>query len=110
MADYQAHLESLAALDVGVVACSTDPLDKAQETVAALGLTFPVGYGLRVPEDAERLGAAWEEERGIIQPSEFLLDGRGRILHSTYSSGPVGRIRAEDLQRLVQFLERKRGG
>lgn len=91
-----------------MLACSTDPLEKARETVEKLGLAFPVGYGLRVPADAERIGAAWEAERQIIQPSEFLLDAKGRVLHSTYSSGPVGRIKASDLLRLVQFLEQKR--
>ena len=108
MADYQAHLEELNKLDVSVVALTTEPLEKAQETVAKGQLTFPVGYGLSVPEDADRIGAAWEKERRIIQPSEFLVRDKGTILHATYSSGPVGRIKAGDLVRLVTFLEKKR--
>jgi peroxiredoxin len=101
-------LDELNNLGVSVVALSTDPLEKAQETVTTGHLTFPVGYGLSVPEDADRIGAAWEEERGIIQPSEFLLGNKGTVLHTTYSSGPIGRIKACDLARLVTFLERKR--
>jgi hypothetical protein len=30
------------------------------------GATFPIGYGLKVPEDADKVGAYWEERRGII--------------------------------------------
>ena len=28
------------------------------------GATFPIGYGLKVPEDADKVGAYWEERRG----------------------------------------------
>lgn len=97
-------------LDVSVVAFSTDPLEKAQETVTKLRLTFPVGYGLAVPGDADRIGADWDETRGIIQPSEFLLGPQGKVLHTTYSSGPIGRITASDLVRMVTFLEQRRQG
>ncbi len=71
-------------------------------------LTFPVGYGLTVPEAADRIGAAWEPARRIIQPSEFLLGENGKVLHTTYSSGPIGRIKAADLARMVAFLEQRR--
>ena len=93
---------------MSVVAFSTDPLEKAQETVAQLHLTFPVGYDLVVPRDANRIGADWDEGRGVIQPSEFLLGPQGKVLHTTYSSGPIGRIAASDLVRMVTFLEKAR--
>ncbi len=31
------------------------------------------------------------------QPSEFLLGPDPRVLHATYSSGPIGRIAADDV-------------
>jgi hypothetical protein len=58
---------------------------------------------------ADRIGAWWEERRNHIQPSEFLLTGSGRILSSTYSSSPIGRMDPEETLRLVTMLaERKR--
>lgn len=54
------------------------------------------------------IGAWWNERRGIIQPSEFILDGDGRVMASTYSSTPIGRIEPGDALKRVHFLERKR--
>ena len=42
---------------IAVVAASTDPLEKAQETVKEHSLTFPIGYALPVKETAATLGA-----------------------------------------------------
>src|SRR5436309_14888697 len=61
-------------------------------------------WGLRIPEDADRIGALYETQRNIIQPSEFLLGPDRRVLHATYSSGPIGRIAADDVVKLVGFL------
>lgn len=33
---------------------------------------------------------------------------QGKVLHTTYSSGPIGRITASDLVRMVTFLEKAR--
>ena len=108
MADYQSKLAELKAADVSVVALSVDPLDKARELAEQNHLEFPLAYGLTVPEDAQRIGAWWDEKRPMIQPSEFLLGEGGRILSATYSSGPIGRVKAEDALTLVRFFESRR--
>ena len=41
--------------------------------VEKTGATFPIGYGLKVPEDADKVGAYWEERRGIIHATNFTL-------------------------------------
>ena len=54
-------------------------------------------------------GGAWHGSgdggAAIIQPSEFLLGPDRRVLHATYSSRPIGRIAADDVVKLVGFLE-----
>jgi hypothetical protein len=55
------------------VAASTDPLDQARETVAEQSLTFPVGYGLPLKETAAAFGAFYEERRGILQSTGFVV-------------------------------------
>ena len=54
------------------------------------------------------IDAWWEDRRSIIQPSEFVLDGDGKVLSATYSTGPVGRMDAGDALKLVKFLEKKK--
>jgi peroxiredoxin len=92
----------LDAVGASVFAASVDPMDKAQEV--AREVSFPVGYGV-TREVADRLGAWWEERRSIIQPSEFLIGADGKILASSYSDGPIGRIDAADVIKVINFRE-----
>ena len=56
MADYQAQIVEFKKENVDVIALSVDPLDKAKEMVEKSGAAFPIGYGLKVPEDADKVG------------------------------------------------------
>ena len=51
------------------------------------------------------MGSWWEDRRGLIQPSEFILDGQGKVIMSSYSSGPLARTEAKDVIKMVDFLE-----
>ncbi len=103
MADFQAHLDELTAADIGVIALSVDPEDKARETVEQHGLQFPVAYGLQ-QSHGEAVGALWEDRRGFVQPAQFILGPDGQILHAVYGEGPLGRITASDTLRWVRFM------
>jgi hypothetical protein len=47
-----------------VVAASTDPVERARETVTEHSLAFPVGYGLPVKETAATLGPSTRSAAG----------------------------------------------
>jgi peroxiredoxin len=102
LAGFQKQLKDLEALGAKVVAASVDPLDKAKEVAAEL--SFPLAYGV-TREQADAIGAWWEERRGIVQPSEFLVGRDGKVIASTYSSGPIGRVDAADVVKLINFYE-----
>lgn len=108
MADYQSHIEEFKKENVDVVALSVDALDKTQETVDKLHLTFPVVYGLEVPRDAEKVGAFWEERRKIIHATNFILDSDGKVCDASYSIGPIGRIIAADALSHIQFFKKRK--
>ena len=91
--------------DISVIALSVDPLDKAKEIVEQSHLEYPLAYGLKVPEDAERVAAWWDAKRPMIQPSEFVLSGSRKVLSATYSTGPIGRLMAGDVLSLTQYLD-----
>jgi peroxiredoxin len=92
-------------LNVGILAASVDSQEEAAEVQA--DLSFPIAYGV-TREQADMIGAWWNDRREIIQPSEFILDRQGKVMASTYSSTPVGRIEPADALKRVKFLERKR--
>ena len=103
MAGFEKCKPELEALGVKVVAASIDPVDKAKEVAAEL--SYPVGYGVTRAQ-AEQLGAWWEERRGLIQPAEFLVAADGKVRSATYSSGPIGRVDAADVVKLVTFYDK----
>lgn len=85
-----------------VYAASVDNEEKAAEL--AENLSYPVGYGL-TRADADSIGAWWEDRRGIFHATEFLLAQDGTVISSTYSSGPIGRLDAHDVVRMINFRE-----
>ena len=104
MAGFAKLRPELDALGVKVLAASVDPLEKARDVAAEL--SFPVAYGV-TREQADSIGAWWEERRSIVQPSEFLLATDGTVRAATYSSGPIGRIDAADVVKLVNFYDKQ---
>jgi peroxiredoxin len=106
LAAYEDKKAALAALGATIYAASVDTLEQAQEVVSH-GLTFPVAYGI-TREESEVFGAWWESERGFIQPAEFLLGRGGVVLGSMYTSGPVGRMGADEAVQLITTRERRR--
>jgi len=55
-------------------------------------------------EQADLLGAWWDGNRNFMQPTEFILNHEGRVIHSSYSSSPVGRIDPAEAQVMIKFL------
>lgn len=102
MAGFAKLYPDLQALGIGVLAASVDPLDKAKEVAAAL--PFPIAYGVTRAQ-ADAIGAWWEERRSIVQPAEFLLDAQGKVVSSTYSSGPIGRLDPADVVKHIRFRD-----
>jgi len=95
-------MDELKGLGVSVYAASVDTGDNAAEVAGEV--SFPVGEGIG-QDVAEAIGAWWEDRRGIIQPSQFLIRRDGSVIQSTYSDGPLGRIDAADVCGLVNFLK-----
>ena len=90
-----------------MIGASVDDVDHAKE-MADKGLTFPVAYGV-TREESEAFGAWWSDDRGgYIQPAEFLVGRGGVVLGSMYASGPVGRMRVDEVIRQITNRERRR--
>ena len=102
MAGFGKERAALEAIGAKLVAASVDPLDKAKEVAAEVG--FPIAYGV-TREQADAIGAWWEERRQFVQPAEFMVGRDGKITDSSYSSGPLGRIDAADVVKRINFYE-----
>ncbi len=103
MGGFSEQLAALKELGAEVVVATAEPIEKAKEVSEKVSL--PIAYGV-TREQADTLGAWWEDRRQIIQPSDFVLNDKGSVLSATYSTGPVGRLEAEDAVRFIQFQEK----
>ena len=105
MAGFDKELAALDTIGAKVVAASVDAIDKAKEVAGEV--SFPVAHGV-TREMADALGSWWEDRRGIIQPSEFIVGEDGKIVTSSYSSGPIGRFDAADVVKMINFYESRK--
>jgi peroxiredoxin len=94
--------DEFTALGIKVFAASVDPEDKSKPV--ADELNFSLGHSVTRAQ-ADMLGSWWEERRQIIQPSEFLVNAEGKVMAASYSDGPIGRIDATDVIKMVNFVE-----
>ncbi len=103
MAAFEKAQDRLRDEGIVTLAASTDPVDKATETVAEQSLTFPVGFGLPLKETAKLLGAFYDGNRGVLHATGFVVKPDRTIAVAQYSSGPIGRLVWQDVLGLVQF-------
>jgi peroxiredoxin len=102
LAGFEFWKNQLAAAGVKIVAASVDPIEKAREVAA--WFSHPLGYGV-TRAMADQIGAWWEDRRQIVQPAEFVLGADGKIMHSSYSSGPLARTDPMEVIRMINFHE-----
>ena len=101
---FQRAADGLAELDIRVVALSVDDEASTRQTIAALGLEFPVGHDADADTVAAATGAFVNDEPRYLQSTGFVLDPAGRVIVSVYSSGAIGRLVPDDVIGLVRYV------
>ena len=105
MADFQKNIERFAELGVAVVALSVDSEEDAQKMVDRHELTYPVLYGLEAAETMATIGGYINEDPAFLHPSGFVLRPDGTIATLVQSSGPIGRLTADDTISLIEYYK-----
>ena len=90
---------------VSIIAGTVDTEQQTLEVSRDWG--FPVAYGM-TRADGDAMGAWWEERRDHIQPSEFVITKSAKVMMSTYSNSPIGRMDPEEALTLIKFLNAQR--
>jgi len=72
-------------------------------------IVFPVVYGLDLRKEAEKIGSYFDSEHGYFQPANFILRN-GKVVQATYSSGPLGRLQAEQVLMLIDHYRKEGKG
>jgi peroxiredoxin len=107
LAGFQRAGAKLAEAGIKVVALSVDGEAKTRGTIEKFKLSFPVGHSADADEIASITGAYTNKSPRYLQATGFLLTLDGKILNAVYSSGPLGRLVAEDVIGMVTYLKSK---
>jgi peroxiredoxin len=105
---FQRAKDKLADIGAHVIAASVDDEATTRETMSRYRLEFPLAYDADARALAEATGAFVNEDPLYLQSTGFVLDRRGRVVVSVYSSGAIGRLVPEDVIGLLRH-ERDRG-
>ena len=100
MVGYEERLDAFEALDTRIIAGTVDSEEKTLEVAAPL--SFPVAFGV-TRSDGDTIGAWWDDRGDYIQPSEFILRG-DKVVASTYSNSPVGRMDPAETLTMVEYM------
>ena len=101
---FQRSLDSLADVDISVVALSVDDEATTGDLIARHGLRFPVGHSADAAAIARATGAFVNPGPPYLQSTGFVLDPGGRVIVSVYSSGAIGRLIPQDVIGLAGYL------
>jgi peroxiredoxin len=100
---FQRASATLADAGARVASLSVDDEATTAELIARYGLTFPVGFGADARAIAGLTGAFVNPDPVYLQSAGFVLDPRGKVVVSVYSSGAIGRLVPEDVAGLVRY-------
>lgn len=105
LAGFQRASEKLAQANIKVVSLSVDDEATTKGTIQKYKLSFPVGHSADADQVAAITGAYTNQSPRFLQATGFLLDPDGHVLNAVYSSGPIGRLVAEDVIGMVNYLK-----
>lgn len=105
LAGFQRASEKLIESGIKVVALSVDDEPTTKGTIEKHRLSFPVGHSADVDHVSVVTGAYTNETPRYLQTTGFLLTPDGKVVNAVYSSGPIGRLVAEDVIGMVTYLK-----
>jgi peroxiredoxin len=105
LAGFQRASGKLAEAGIKVVSLSVDDEATTKGTIEKFKLSFPVGHSADADKIAVLTGAYINDSPRYLQSTGFLLDPEGRVVNAVYSSGPIGRLVAEDVIGMVAYLK-----
>ena len=109
MADFERRFDDFARRGATVCGASTDSYDDARRTVERLALRGPLAYGLDAREFSTLTGAFFDERKGFVHATGFVIARGGAVVGSLYSTSGVGRLGADETVGLLDYLAKQRG-
>jgi peroxiredoxin len=107
LAGFQRASQKLLETGIKVVALSVDDKATTVGTIEKFKLGFPVGHSADADRVSAITGAYVNDAPRYLQTTGFLLGPDGKIINAVYSSGPIGRLVADDVVGVVTYIKSK---
>jgi alkyl hydroperoxide reductase subunit AhpC len=91
--------------NIGLVFACVDDKPASQALVDKLGLAMPYAYGLDAEATSKALGCYYEPKDKYIHSTGFVIDPEKKLYVSSYSTGVVGRIRADFAYSVIRYYQ-----
>ena len=88
---------------------STDSLEEANKMIERRKITYPMAWGVNGRDFAATTGAFFDEAKGFLHATGFILRPDGTIDDAVYSTGPIGRLTAGDALTLIDHRMKNPG-
>lgn len=75
--------------------------------VERVGLSIPVAYGLDAEETSRTFGCHYDHKDGYIHATGLVADDKGKLVVGCYSTGAIGRLRAENTLSMIRYIKTK---
>src|SRR5437016_5991498 len=105
LASFSRAADKFTQLGIKVVALSVDDEATSAALVEKHHLGFPVGHSADADEVAAATGAYTNENPKYLQSTGFVLAPDGTVVSAVYSSEAIGRLVADDVAGLVEYVQ-----
>lgn len=107
---FQRSYDRFTQAGIEIVSLSVDDETTATELVESNNITFRVGHSADAHQLADLTGAFVNRDPVFVQATGFVLDPTGKVVVSSYSSGAIGRLTADDTFGLVSYAQEHAAG
>jgi peroxiredoxin len=103
LADFQSRISDFDEKKIKVIAASADSLEDARKSVERKKLTYPIAYGLDARAVAAMTGAFFDDVRGFVHATGFIIRPDGKVDEAVYGTGSIGRFTSEDALSMIDY-------
>lgn len=107
LAGFERASTKLAELGIKVAAFSVDDETTTAALVEKHGIHYPVGFGADARAVSAAIGSYVNDDPLHLQTTGFVLAPNGTVVNAVYSSGPIGRLVADDVAGIVAYIKSK---
>jgi len=105
LADYQRLLNEFQKYDIGLIMASVEDKATCEALLARHGGDIPFAYGVDAEAMSTALGCYYDDSDKYMEATGFLLQPDGKLYLGAYSTGAVGRIRADNALSVVRYYQ-----